>query len=177
VPADEHGRPYAAGLYGRTLPDLDLSLAHRAEAAVALVTARTKGESPGIDIEEITDRDEGTLAVAFGAAERRLLAEVCAATGEPEALWATTFWAAKEAVAKAEGTGFLGRPRDFAVVEAEPDALVVEVTAAPGRTARRYPVRSTRTANPPGLPERDYAVAWTAGPARKAMDKDEETDQ
>ncbi|MDX6351008.1 MAG: hypothetical protein QOF84_5798 [Streptomyces sp.] len=179
VPADEHGRPYAAGLYGRTLPDLDLSLAHRAEAAVALVTARTKGESPGIDIEEITDRDEGTLAVAFGPAERRLLAEVCAATGEPEALWATTFWAAKEAVAKAEGTGFLGRPRDFAVVEAELGALVVEVAAAPGRTARRYPVRSTRTANPPGLPEREYAVAWTAGPARKAMDmnKDEETDQ
>jgi phosphopantetheinyl transferase len=175
VPADEHGRPYAAGQYGRTLPDLDLTLAHRAEAAVALVTARTEGESPGIDIEEITDRDEGTLAVAFGEAERRLLAEVCAAAGEPEAMWATTFWAAKEAVAKAEGTGFLGRPRDFAVVAAEPGALVVEVAAAPGRTARRYPVLSTRTANPPGLPERDYAVAWTTGPAHK--DNNEETDQ
>jgi hypothetical protein len=52
---------------------------------------------------------------------------------------------------------------------------VAEVAAAPGRTARRYPVLSTRTANPPGLPERDYAVAWTTGPAHK--DNNEETDQ
>lgn len=173
VTSDERGRPHATGLYGRVLPDLDLSLAHRAEAAVALVTARAGGTSPGIDIEEITDRDQATLAVAFGEAERRLLASVRTARGGSEALWVTVFWAAKEAVAKAEGTGFLGRPRDFAVVAAEPGRLVVEVAAAPGRTVRRYRVHSTHTANPPGLPDRDYAVAWTTGPA----DNDEETDQ
>ncbi|MGP3926283.1 beta-ketoacyl synthase N-terminal-like domain-containing protein [Streptomyces sp. 8N616] len=178
---DEHGRPYATGIHGRTLPESALSLAHRAEAGVALVVQRPPGHhtghhggpGPGIDIEEIADRDQQTLAVAFAEPERKLLAEVCAATGESEARWATAFWAAKEAVAKAEGTGFLGRPRDFAVVAAEPERLLVEVAAAGERPRRRYRVHSTWTVNPPGLPSRDYAVAWTTGPA----DETEETDQ
>ncbi|MEU1341169.1 4'-phosphopantetheinyl transferase superfamily protein, partial [Streptomyces sp. NPDC005827] len=75
------------------------------------------------------------------------------------ALWFTRFWAAKEAVAKAEGSGFGGRPRDFRVREAAADRLVVS-----GRLADAYPVRCERTTNPDGLPERDYVVAWTTGP-------------
>ncbi|MGW7003213.1 acyltransferase domain-containing protein, partial [Streptomyces sp. NPDC054933] len=177
---DEHGRPYATGVHGRTLPDLDLSLAHRAEAGVALVVPRRPGDradgpGPGIDIEEIADLAEQTLAVAFGASERELIAALCAATGEAEARWSTTFWAAKEAVAKAEGTGFRGRPRDFAVLKADvtaaPVRLVVELATSTGRR-RRYRVHSTRAANPPGLPCRDYIVAWTNGPA----DDNEEID-
>ncbi len=178
---DAHGRPYATGVHGRTLPDLDLSLAHRAETGVALVVprrprGRADGPGPGIDIEELADLAEPTLAVAFGAPERELIAELRSATGEAEARWATTFWAAKEAVAKAEGTGFRGRPRDFAVVEADvtaaPVRLVVEACAGPG-ARRRYRVHSAGVANPPELPNRNYIVAWTHGPA----DDDEEIDQ
>ncbi|WP_372515701.1 beta-ketoacyl synthase N-terminal-like domain-containing protein [Streptantibioticus ferralitis] len=178
---DEHGRPYATGVHGRTLPALDVSLAHRAETGVALVvTRRSQGRAdspaPGIDIEEIADLTEQTLAVAFGTSEHKLIAALRAATGEAEAWWATTFWAAKEAVAKAEGTGFRGRPRDFAVVEADvraaPVRLVVEAAAPTGRR-RRYRVHSTGVANPPGLPPREYIVAWTNGPA----DDNEEIDQ
>ncbi|MEU6218147.1 beta-ketoacyl synthase N-terminal-like domain-containing protein [Streptomyces sp. NPDC047022] len=157
---DPSGVPYARGLHGRTLPSLDLSLAHCAEAAVAIVRPHTPGPGPGIDIEEVVERDEAVLAVTLGEAELRLLRARCAATGESEALWFTRFWAAKEAVAKAEGTGFRGRPRDFAVVEATaPDRLLVA-----GVLERAHPVRCERTGNPPGLPGRDYVVAWTTGP-------------
>ncbi|MGW0824604.1 beta-ketoacyl synthase N-terminal-like domain-containing protein [Streptomyces sp. NPDC002845] len=158
---DDAGRPYVTGQHGRALLPLDVSLAHRAEAGVAIVRPHTPGPGPGIDIEEVTERDPGTLATALGEAELRLLRARSAATGEPEALWFTRFWAAKEAVAKAEGTGFGGRPRDFAVVEAADagDRLIVS-----GRLERAYTVHCEPTRNPPALPDREYVVAWTTGP-------------
>ncbi|MEU8588780.1 beta-ketoacyl synthase N-terminal-like domain-containing protein [Streptomyces sp. NPDC048664] len=159
---DASGRPYATGLHGRTLPPLDLSLAHRAEAGVAIVRPRTPGGlGPGIDVEEIAERDPAVLAVSLGADELRLLRAARAATGESEALWFTRFWAAKEAAAKAEGTGFQGRPKDFAVVDAaDANRLVVSGPRHPA-----HHVRCERTGNPPGLPGRDYVVAWTTDPA------------
>ena len=158
---DASGRPYVTGLHGRTLPPLDVSLAHRAEAGVAIVRPHRPGPGPGIDIEEVAERDPQTLAIALSEDELALLHERSAATGEPEALWFARFWAAKEAVAKAEGTGFGGRPRDFAVLAViSTDRLVVS-----GRLAGAYPVHCRRTDSPPGLPEREYVVAWTTGPA------------
>lgn len=53
---DESGRPYVTGLHGRILPPLDVSLAHRAEAAVAIVRPHVPGPGPGIDIEEVVER-------------------------------------------------------------------------------------------------------------------------
>ncbi|WP_373466931.1 type I polyketide synthase [Streptomyces umbrinus] len=166
---DESGRPYVTGLHGRTLPLLDVSLAHRAEAGVAIVRPHRPEPGPGIDIEEVVERDAQTRAVALGEDELRLLGARCAATGESEALWFTRFWAAKEAVAKAEGTGFRGRPRDFTVLEATAgnaedagDAGVRLLVS--GRLERAYTVHCERIGNPPGLPDRDYVVAWTTGP-------------
>ncbi len=165
---DDSGRPYVEGLHGRSLPPLDLSLAHCAEAGVAIVRPHTPGAGPGIDIEEVVERDRGTLATALGPDELALLRTRCDATADSEALWFTRFWAAKEAVAKAEGTGFGGRPRDFTVLAADADRLVVS-----GRLERAYTVRCERTGNPPGLPSREYVVAWTTGPTQP---HDEERD-
>ncbi|MFI6357041.1 beta-ketoacyl synthase N-terminal-like domain-containing protein [Streptomyces sp. NPDC050743] len=156
---DDSGRPYVTGVHGRALPPLDVSLAHRAEAGVAVVRPHTPRPGPGIDIEEVTDRDPATLATALGPAELRLL-RVHAAQGA-EAVWFTRFWAAKEAVAKAEGAGFGGRPRDFAVLEAAPDGSRLLVS---GRLERVYTVHCAPAANPPALPPRTYVVAWTTGP-------------
>ncbi|MEY2243251.1 beta-ketoacyl synthase N-terminal-like domain-containing protein [Streptomyces sp. BF23-18] len=167
VSNDGTGRPYVTGVHGRELPPLDVSLAHRAEAGVAIVRPHTPASGPGIDIEEVTARDPQAMATVLGADELRLLRTLCAiggdSSGGSEALWFTRFWAAKEAVAKAEGTGFGGRPRDFAVLEAAPagDELIVS-----GRLERAYAVRCAPAANPPGLTERAYAVAWTTGPIR-----------
>ncbi|MFD3872788.1 beta-ketoacyl synthase N-terminal-like domain-containing protein [Streptomyces sp. NPDC058623] len=176
---EESGRPYVTGRHGRELPPLEVSIAHRAEAGVALARPRADGAGPrdgdvrggpGIDIEEISEPAEATLATALSPAERELLATVTAGGGEDSpAVWFTRFWAAKEAVAKAEGTGLAGRPRDFAVTAARADRLTVTVRrpvppAGPPAPARTYGVSCERVANPPGLPTRAYVVAWTTGP-------------
>lgn len=148
-------------MHGRALPPLDVSLAHRAETGVAIVRPHRPSPGPGIDVEEVTERDPATLATALGPVELRLLRARCADGGETPALWFTRFWAAKEAVAKAEGAGFGGRPRDFTVLEAAPDGSRLLVS---GRLERAYTVHCAPAANPPGLPERDYVVAWTTGP-------------
>ncbi|WJE01506.1 type I polyketide synthase [Streptomyces antimycoticus] len=183
---DAQGRPYAIGVHGRTLPELALSLAHRAEAGVALVVPRAHGApGPGIALEEVAHRDDHALAAAFGRAERELLATATAGGGDSRARWATTFRAAKEAVATAEGTALHDRPHALIIAEALPGAdhpdaaparLVVEVAAtAPGQRPRRYQVHCSTIANPPGLPDRDYVVAWTTGPDHQEQDK--ESDQ
>ncbi|WP_449657331.1 beta-ketoacyl synthase N-terminal-like domain-containing protein [Streptomyces chisholmiae] len=149
---DPAGRPVAHGRHGRALGALTVSVAHRAEAGVALAR---RGPA-GIDIEEIVDRPAGTVETACGPAERALLARLTAAEPALAAEWFTRFWAAKEAVAKARGTGLGGRPAAFAVVAAEPDGLRLSVA---GDT---HLVRVRRVENPPGLPARAYVVAWTA---------------
>ncbi|WP_461037098.1 4'-phosphopantetheinyl transferase superfamily protein [Streptomyces mayteni] len=149
VANDAAGRPVPRGVHGRDVAGLTVSIAHRAEAGVAIA-----GRGPcGIDIEEITGRQAATVETACGPAERALLARM---PGEADA-WFTRFWAAKEAVAKARGTGLRGRPADHRVLAAEPGLLLLAVG---GDT---YEVRTADVANPPGLPPRRYAVAWTAG--------------
>ncbi|MFD5425657.1 beta-ketoacyl synthase N-terminal-like domain-containing protein [Streptomyces sp. NPDC127084] len=182
VDNDTAGRPVVRGRHGRTLPPLSVSIAHRAEAAVALVAPRAPTDAggggnaggPGIDIEEITERPATTLTAALGTGERELLAACQAGTGESETLWFTRFWAAKEAAAKAEGTGFGGRPKDFAVVSAAQDRLTVEVRTASGVPLRTHLVICEQVSNPPGLPERSYVVARTGGPNGSTSPSDPE---
>lgn len=153
---DPAGRPFVTGGYGRTLPELHVSIAHRGETAVAM--ARREGPC-GIDIEEVTDRPEGTLAVALTTAERELLTSlVHRPGGAPERLWFTRFWAAKEAVAKARGTGLGGEPKRFEITSVDGDRLTV-------RTAGEdYRVRhcALTTPRPSAGPDKEYVVAWTA---------------
>ncbi|MBW0010194.1 MAG: 4'-phosphopantetheinyl transferase superfamily protein, partial [Pseudonocardiales bacterium] len=67
--------------------------------------------------------------------------------------WVTRFWAAKEAVAKAAGTGLGGRPHEFAVQRVEGDRLLV--TAGEGAS-------SSWTQTEVGTEPEPYAVAWTS---------------
>lgn len=153
VSPDAVGRPTVSGMHGRVLPELAVSLAHCAEAGVAIV--RPRGECVGIGIEVIGERPDEALLVTLGAAERELLDEVCAHSGEPAALWSTRFWAAKAAAAEAEGAGPADRPRGFVIRRAGPGELVV---AGPGGA---YQVQIRQVSNPPELPVRNYIVAWT----------------
>ncbi|WP_225098830.1 4'-phosphopantetheinyl transferase superfamily protein, partial [Streptomyces sp. CoH27] len=167
---DELGRPYVTGTHGRTLPPLDVSLAHRGEAGVAIVRPHRPQPGPGIDIEEVAERDPATLATALGTAELRLLRGLPEDGPDPQAWWFTRFWAAKEAVAKAEGVGFGGRPRDFEVLEAAPDGSRLLVS---GRLERAYTVHCAPVSNPPALPGREYVVAWTTGPGADGARRDD----
>jgi phosphopantetheinyl transferase len=134
---DASGRPV-------TRDDLDISLAHTADLAVAM--ARPAGGGVGIDIEEVVDRQGGAMFIALGQAERALLT-----TLRPQALWFTRFWAAKEAVAKADGTGLDGAPRRFVVTAAH--EVHIEITVD-GRT-RRVECTTVEHDN------RTFVVAWT----------------
>ncbi|WP_394814704.1 beta-ketoacyl synthase N-terminal-like domain-containing protein [Streptomyces millisiae] len=148
---DPTGRPVPVGVHGRDVAGLTVSIAHRAEAGVAIA-----GRGPcGIDIEEITERPRATVESACGPEERALLDRV--SDGSDSHAWFTRFWAAKEAVAKARGTGLRGRPADYRVLAAEPERLLVGVGDA------AHQVRVAEVRNPPALPPRRYAVAWTTG--------------
>ncbi|WP_405888787.1 polyketide synthase dehydratase domain-containing protein [Streptomyces sp. NBC_01136] len=153
---DPTGRPFVTGGYGRTLPALHVSIAHRGATAVAM--ARADGPC-GIDIEEVADRPEGTLDVALTAPERELLHTLTQGPERaPERLWFTRFWAAKEAVAKARGTGLGGEPHRFRITAADDDRLTVRIAG------EEYRVRhcALTTPQPSGRPGTEYVVAWTA---------------
>ena len=157
------GRPRVYGRPGKSFGDFDVSLAHCAEAGVAITRplgpdATLESPGVGIDIAEVTEHPESTLAFALSAAERALLAETAAATGDGRWVWFTRFWTAKEAVAKAEGTGLDGNPQRFTVVAATPAAMTVEVGG------RRYRVEHREVENPKELTPRRYVVGWTWGP-------------
>jgi phosphopantetheinyl transferase len=149
VSNDEAGRPSVTGVHGRRLPGLDVSIAHRAEVGVAI--AGPHGTGVGIDVEEVVDRPESTVDTALTDGELVLLARL----GGPRLVWFTRFWAAKEAVGKALGTGLAGQPRRFAVTAATGTELQVEVAG------ERHRVAYTHIHNPPDLPARAYVVAWT----------------
>jgi acyl transferase domain-containing protein/phosphopantetheinyl transferase len=144
---DHSGRPHATGAYGRELPPLTISVAHRGEAGVAIA----RYGPCGIDVEEVAPRSQSTVEAALGPAELALFAGL---PGDPER-WFARFWTAKEAVAKLRGTGLRGEPRDFAVVAAAEDELTVRAGG------HDYRVCCTDAENPPGLPPRRYVVAWT----------------
>jgi len=148
VSNDASGRPRVAGPFAEAP---EVSLAHTGSVAAALV-GNPACSGVGIDIEQIADRDDRTLAAILTEAERRLLDAVCSSVAERPS-WVTRFWAAKEAVAKAAGTGLGGRLHRFAVQRVDRDRLLV----AAGEGA---PSRWVQTEV--GTEPEPYAVAWTS---------------
>ncbi|MFD8496906.1 type I polyketide synthase [Amycolatopsis sp. NPDC059657] len=154
---DRAGRPHVEGAYGKVLPGLTVSIAHRGEVGVAIV----RSGRCGIDVEEVIKRSDTTFSAALSAGEWERLIEAAKYHDDSEDLWFTRFWTAKEAVAKLRGTGLMGEPRNFEVVKADPEVLTVRVDG------EEYPVWHRRVANPAGLPEREYVVAWTEEEEKK----------
>ncbi|WP_163511489.1 type I polyketide synthase [Fodinicola acaciae] len=153
---DRTGRPYAVGSHGRDLPPLDLSLAHSGTVGAAMVRPASAVVAPGIDVQKVVEPGPGTLDVALGIAERALLTRLAGRENGEHAGWFTRFWAAKEAVGKALGTGLSGRPRDFLVAEATGDRLLV------GVAGDEFAVGCTVFRRSDGVsPAADYVAAWT----------------
>ena len=173
---EPNGRPYVTGMHGTELPPYHVSLAHSGEVGVALVRPGGAGApGVGIDVEQVVPRDQVAYEAAFTTTESELLRTLAAVDPAPpeeaEPLWFTRFWAAKEAVAKAEGTGLDGAPKSFVVVRAAPASadtaeLIVETRhgGGPETPVRRYRVSTAALENPDDLPNhRRYQVAWTEG--------------
>jgi phosphopantetheinyl transferase len=114
VRSDGDGRPLVSGLVDGKIR---VSIAHKNGVAVAL--AAVDGE-PGVDIEEIASREEGFERLAFSPAELELLP-----SGDRDE-WLTRLWTAKEAAAKASGTGFAGFPRDLLATAIDGERIIIE---------------------------------------------------
>uniref|UniRef100_UPI00117FDAEF 4'-phosphopantetheinyl transferase superfamily protein n=1 Tax=Streptomyces angustmyceticus TaxID=285578 RepID=UPI00117FDAEF len=152
VGKDHDGRPRPEGPLAA---GLHLSLAHKDHVAVAL--AHRSGPV-GIDIEPVTDDPQALERIALTPAERRLAdalqaRETTASTGR--AYWLTALWCAKEAAAKAAGSGLGGRPLEWAVTSAPGGALRV---LSPSGQAHLVHLDSVHD-----LSAR-HVVAWTGPP-------------
>jgi phosphopantetheinyl transferase len=146
---DASGRPRVAGPFN---PPPEVSLAHTGSLAAALVGRPGAPPGVGIDIERVEDRDDRTVAAILTEAERALIDRLCP-PGPGRSSWVTRFWAAKEAIAKAAGTGLGGRPHRFVVKRVAGDRLLVAAGAG-------TPSRWTQTEV--GTEPEPYAVAWTS---------------
>lgn len=113
VASNEQGRPIIVGPHA----DIQVSIAHKGAVAVALAA---RGASPGADLEFVEPRDEHFLARAFNPEEVRLV------PAENRDAWIARFWTAKEALAKARGTGIVSGPKEISVTSRNGERLCVD---------------------------------------------------
>lgn len=154
---DERGHPFVTGPFTAAPA---VSLAYSGPLAAAIVGDPDSGDSPGVDIELVAARDSSTEATIITEAERELLDDVCGHCSDPStkrAGWLTRFWTAKEAVAKAEGTGLDARPHRFVVERIDGDRLLVRCRHDNANSRTRW-VRTALGAAP-----EPYALSWTEG--------------
>jgi phosphopantetheinyl transferase len=119
---DPMGRPVVGGTWTAGLPSAPVvSLAHTRGHTVALAALEGR---VGIDIELVRPRDQGFAEIAFTAEEHELLATV--PPGDLDE-WTLRCWCAKEAVAKAVGSGLNRGPRGLTVAAIDPAAEQVYV--------------------------------------------------
>jgi phosphopantetheinyl transferase len=159
---DDRGRPYVAQAPGAGAA-LDLSISHTSWVGAALVGPRDRGV--GVDVEAVEPR-AAQLTTVLTPAELALLPE------DDRGL--TRAWAAKEAAAKAAGTGLAGRPRDFPIRAVVDDRLLVgdrwidtRVTRAP---VQAVPGAATGPLDDDPAPpatagaaddQKEFVIAWT----------------
>jgi phosphopantetheinyl transferase len=176
VTNDERGRPMAS------VPP-DVSAAHLAGSALSLsishtewvgVAAVSDAGPIGVDVERVTPqvpRSDGFVDIALTPAEQALRPD-----GVGTDQWVALIWTAKEAVAKAVGTGLKGRPRAFEVealtdaehhagnqAENQPENQAAEAVGSQAELTlrvrdpegRRWKVASTR--------DGDFVIAATIG--------------
>jgi phosphopantetheine--protein transferase-like protein len=145
---DTAGRPWLRGPGGTPMA---ASVAHTAGYGVA-IAALPDSRRVGIDVEAIGAVTEAIAAATFTPEE---LALIEGRSGGRRA-WLTRCWCAKEAVAKAEGTGLAGRPHDFVITGITGETLKA---TAHGRTYRLATC----------ILDGSHVVAWTT-PSETALE-------
>ena len=132
ITADGNGRPIVGGVAVADLSEPPVvSMAHAGGIAVALAAP---GGDVGVDIEPLDRRHEGLAGAAFQAGELELIAS---AAGPDRDEWTLRCFCAKEALAKALGTGLLRSPRELVVAAVDPAAGTVTLTLGSDLAALR----------------------------------------
>jgi phosphopantetheinyl transferase len=114
VESDASGRPVVAAATVLPAPAPRISIAHVDDRAYAVAVSGTAGVDVGVDVEPLRDLGADWEAEAFADDERSRIAAAGQRTPGP---WALRAWCAKEAVAKALGTGLKGHPRSLRITE------------------------------------------------------------
>lgn len=128
IEPDEYGRPLVNGEWTATMDYVpSVSIAHKRGIAVAVAVDGREGADIGIDLEHMRLLKDGFVDMAFRADERKLISEINA---DDNAEWILRLWCAKEAVAKAIGTGLGGKPQNIVTRELDLDTgtVWIEVT-------------------------------------------------
>ncbi|MEO7113467.1 MAG: 4'-phosphopantetheinyl transferase superfamily protein, partial [Polyangiaceae bacterium] len=111
---DASGEPIASCAFER---DVRVSIAHKDDMAIAMATV---GKRVGVDIEKIAPRPASFEEISFTIEELRLI------DSNAHDEWITRLWSAKEAAAKARGTGLVGNPRRFVIRDRSGERLLVD---------------------------------------------------
>lgn len=107
-----------------------VSIAHTGFYAVAATTDAPR--RIGVDVEPLGKIDSGVVNDTFDLAERKII------EAEPDGFLAA--WTAKEAIGKALGRGFAGRPRDIRIVSASSEQGRITFAAVlEGAMAKAFP--------------------------------------
>ncbi|NJN19076.1 MAG: acyltransferase domain-containing protein [Oscillochloris sp.] len=125
ITSTEHGAPQFAGPWLEQLPQPpQLSLSHSGGVAAALVSVDPELGGVGIDIQSQGKLSAASAQLAFSPAELALLAAL--PDDEP---WPLRLWCAKEALAKAYGTGLRGGPQAISCDAIEPASGIIRFGA------------------------------------------------
>lgn len=117
---DEAGAPKLRANVTQAVPgDLQISIAHKNLKGSTLAVAIVDEQPVGIDLEVIEERSAEFLELTFSAGELALFSKDDAAAEY------TRGWVAKEVVAKLQGSGLQGRPRDFVISARDSDCFCV----------------------------------------------------
>ncbi len=126
ISKDPSGRPVVERAEG--LVELPLvSIAH--SSGVAAAACCTDARGLGIDIERIRELEEGFDSAAFTDHEREMLRALAPSLRNE---WMLRMWGAKEVVAKALGTGLMGRQRELVITSFDTRTGEVEVSLTGG---------------------------------------------
>jgi phosphopantetheinyl transferase len=155
VLSDEHGRPVVCGDAAAAVGcPLDVSIAHSGDRAAAACCDGSRVAGIGVDIENIDGNHDGLTDLAFAAGELALLEQIPA---PQRAEWLIRMWCAKEAVAKACGTGMAGGPWNLEIRGM--DAASGEIVVAPIRALAAV-LAADRRAPLAARTGRDGGAAW-----------------
>jgi len=130
------GRPVVSGGWRTELPGRpEISISHTDGMVVAIAAGTDDGGHVGVDTEKVRTPSQDLLDGAFAGAELALLPG-CAQEPEPwRSEWVFRFWCAKEAVAKALGSGVPLDPVQLAVSRADARSGLVAVRPPGGDEA------------------------------------------
>lgn len=141
VSYDQSGRPCArAAWHSASATAPHVSISHSGGTAIAAAADDRRWDAVGIDLELLSHR-QGSLDFAFTAAERELIDAIDPSErGE----WSLRLWCAKEATAKALGTGLVARPGNLGAVACEKPSGDVWVSVVAASTVRQKRPRHER---------------------------------